>query len=143
MQGEMPKPLQELFAALQENDLDRAAELAVRIWIDGPRRTPDKVNASIRERGREMGKTALPSAFIPDEALTPPAIDRLNDLIVPTMVILGEMDDPSIHAIGDVLATKIRGAQKVVIPGTAHMLNLEKPDEFNRVVLEFLKQSTS
>ena len=33
---------------------------------------------------------------------------------------------------------KIRDSKKIVIPGAAHMINLDKPKEFNDAVLEFL-----
>jgi pimeloyl-ACP methyl ester carboxylesterase len=40
--------------------------------------------------------------------------------------------------IADILEKGIAGAKKVVIPGTAHHLNMEKPEKFNRGILEFL-----
>ena len=40
----------------------------------------------------------------------------------------------------DMLASEIPGAQKIVVPGTAHMINMERPDEFNRILLDFLQE---
>ncbi|MDQ6674982.1 MAG: alpha/beta hydrolase [Chloroflexota bacterium] len=37
-------------------------------------------------------------------------------------------------------ASGIRGARKLVLPNTAHMVNLERPAEFNRAVAEFLDE---
>ena len=139
-QGDMPKPLQELATAIQTKDFDRAAELAVRIWIDGPQRTPDQVDPRIRERGREMARTALPNAFVREEPLQPPAIERLHEIAIPTLVIVGDLDDASIAAIGDLLTTRIAGARQVAISGAAHLPNMDKPEEFNREVLAFLHQ---
>jgi len=34
----------------------------------------------------------------------------------------------------------IPGARQAVIPNTAHHLNLEQPEEFNRLVLDFLAE---
>lgn len=139
-QGDIPKPLQELVAALQAKDIPRAADLAARIWIDGPRRTPAQVDARIRERGREMSLTALPNFFVKEEPLDPPAIERLRELATPTLVMVGELDDPSIATIGELLTTRIAGARKVTIPGAAHLPNMDKPEEFNQSVLAFLQQ---
>jgi pimeloyl-ACP methyl ester carboxylesterase len=139
-QGDVPRPLQELMAALQANDLHQAAELAVRIWIAGPRRTPDQVDARLRERGREMSLTALPNIFVQEAPLEPPAIERLHELAAPTLVILGDLDDPSIAAIGDLLATRIQGARKAIIPGAAHLPNMDQPEHFNQQVLAFLQE---
>lgn len=140
MQGEIPKPLQELGAALQAQDLQRAAELAVRIWIDGPRRTPDQVDARVRKRAREMSLTALPSAFVEEQPLKPPAYERMRELTAPTLVIIGELDDDSIVRVSEMLTTRIAGARKVIIRGAAHLPNMEKPAEFNQEVLAFLQQ---
>ncbi len=139
-QGDMPRPLQELFAALQTNDLQRAAELAVQLWIDGPRRTPDQVDARIRDRARDMSLTALPNVFVEEQPLEPPAIKRLHELAAPTLIVIGEWDDASIATIGELLTTSIAGAQKVIVSGAAHLPNMEKPEEFNQSVLAFLQQ---
>lgn len=63
---------------------------------------------------------------------------RLSEIHVPTLIIVGDQDVRSILQIADVLEKGIAGARKVVIPGTAHHLNMERPEEFNRAVLDFL-----
>jgi pimeloyl-ACP methyl ester carboxylesterase len=138
-QGAMPQPLQELITAANAGDLDRAAEIAVRLWIDGPQRGPDQVDARLRERAHEMSITALPNIFVREEPLEPPAIGRLNQLAIPTLVISGELDDASVGTISELLATQIAGARKATISGAAHLPNMEKPEEFNQMVLGFLK----
>jgi pimeloyl-ACP methyl ester carboxylesterase len=138
-QGAMPQPLQELFTAVNAGDLDRAAEIAVRLWIDGPHRSPDQVDARLRERAHEMSLTALPNIFVREEPLEPPALDRLNQLTTPTLVIAGDLDDASVKTISDLLATRIAAARKAIISGAAHLPNMEKPEEFNQMVLGFLK----
>lgn len=138
-QGDMPKPLQQLFAALQVKDFNQAADLAVRLWIDGPQRTPDQVEARVRDQGREMSLTNLSNIFISEEPLEPPAIGRLSQLATPTLVMAGELDDANVRTISELLATQIAGAQKAIISGTAHMPNMERPEEFNQIVLAFLQ----
>jgi len=49
---------------------------------------------------------------------------------VPALIVVGEEDAPE--------TIEIAGAKKVVLAGTAHHPNMEKPEEFNRVVLDFL-----
>ncbi len=70
--------------------------------------------------------------------MDPPAIDRLDELDVPTLVIVGELDMPDIHEIADLVLAANPNAERIEIDGVAHMVNLEKPEEFNRVVLGFL-----
>ncbi len=138
-QGDIPRPFQQLFAALQANDLKQAAELAVQLWIDGPQRTPDQVNARLRERAREMSLTNLSNMFMREESLEPPAIGRLSQLATPTLVIVGDLDDANLRLITEVLATQIMGARTATMPSTAHLPNMEKPEEFNQIVLAFLQ----
>jgi pimeloyl-ACP methyl ester carboxylesterase len=69
----------------------------------------------------------------------PPTIERLGEIKVPTLVIIGSLDGKNLQNIADMLAARIRGARKVVIPGASHHPPVETPKEFNRVLLDFLK----
>ncbi len=141
IEDEAPEELGEHRAAIERGDIARAAELEANYWVVGPHRKPDQVDSTIRHRISEMNKIALPnqlSELGSEQTLEPPAIHRLNEIRVPTLVVIGDLDDPNIVKIGDLLATQIAGAQKVIIPGTAHFPNLERPAEFNQLVLDFL-----
>jgi pimeloyl-ACP methyl ester carboxylesterase len=72
--------------------------------------------------------------------LDPPAVGRLRELRVPTLILLGTRDSPPIHRIADSLLTAIDGAKLIRFPGAGHMLNLEQPERFNREVADFLKR---
>ncbi len=74
------------------------------------------------------------------QPLTPPAINRLDEIRVLTLIIVGDQDVPEFLKISDIMATGIPGAKKVVIPGVAHLPNMEKPKKFNRIVLDFLSE---
>lgn len=50
---------------------------------------------------------------------------------------------PDIHRIVDLIAERVPGAQKAVVSDVAHMVNMERPDEFNDLVLEFLEAQQS
>jgi pimeloyl-ACP methyl ester carboxylesterase len=64
--------------------------------------------------------------------------DRLQEVRVPTLVVVGEEERSLPRAWMEDLATRIRGARVVRIAGAAHLCNMERPQEFNRAVLEFL-----
>jgi pimeloyl-ACP methyl ester carboxylesterase len=74
----------------------------------------------------------------PVSELDPPAIQRLNDISTPTLVIIGEYDSPDFHSISSILHEQIIETRKVVIPGVGHMSNMEGPERFNEIVLDFL-----
>ena len=69
--------------------------------------------------------------------IEPPAAGRLSEIHVPTLIIVGGEDVEFILTIADKLERDIRGAKKVVIPRTAHHLNIEKPLELIGVVIDF------
>jgi pimeloyl-ACP methyl ester carboxylesterase len=76
----------------------------------------------------------------PHRVFYPPAIDRLSEIDVPVQIVVGENDLADIHGVADRLATDIAHAEKVIIPDAGHMVNMEKPEEFNQVVLDFVAQ---
>jgi 3-oxoadipate enol-lactonase len=128
--------------AYERGDKPLAAEIAAQMWVDGPNRTPDQVDPAVRTAALEM---ILHTFDLPEDGgerlkLDPPAISRLGEIEVPTLVLVGQHDAPDIFAMADKLVADIPGAKRIVMPGTAHLPNMEKPAEFNRNVLAFLRQ---
>ncbi len=58
---------------------------------------------------------------------------------VPTLIIVGESDIPDVHTHAGVIQAGIEGSRRVVLTASGHLVHLEVPDEFNRLVLEFLE----
>jgi pimeloyl-ACP methyl ester carboxylesterase len=140
--GDPPEQWEELVAADNAGDLERISELEVQIWVDGPYRGPDQVDQGVRDLVREMNLIALKneaSGMGYERVLEPPAVNRLAEIQVPTLIIVGDRDRPEIIEAADLLERSIPQARRAVIPGTAHLPNMEKPQEFNRFVLEFLE----
>lgn len=141
-EGDLPPIIQELIAADQAGDLERMNDLQVRLWVDGLYRTPDQVDARVRERVREMKRIALHNATLAastEQPLDPPAVGRLNEITVPTLVVVGDLDVPTTQQAATLMLEQIAGSQRATIKNTAHLPNMEHPDEFNRVVLDFLR----
>jgi pimeloyl-ACP methyl ester carboxylesterase len=63
---------------------------------------------------------------------------RLEDILVPTLVTVGERDLSDFHAIADELAKRIPRAQKAIIQKAGHMCPMETPEVFNKVLIEFM-----
>lgn len=68
----------------------------------------------------------------------PPALGRLGEIKVPTLIMVGEADIPDVHAHCGAIEAGIRGSKRVVVAKTGHLVFLERPDEFNRLVLNFV-----
>lgn len=76
----------------------------------------------------------------PRVKLSPPAIDRLREIKLPTQILVGEKDLDYYHAIADVLADKIKDSRLEYIGDSGHMGNLENEVEFNNLISNFIKQ---
>ncbi len=68
--------------------------------------------------------------------------ERLSNIRVATLLIIGDRDVPAQILMVDNIHTHIPGSKKVLIHGADHIVNMSKPDEFNRTVLEFLRTQT-
>jgi pimeloyl-ACP methyl ester carboxylesterase len=129
-------------AADRAGDLDAVNRAEVRLWVDGPRRPEGSAPAAVRDLVLEMNSSALHSdwASAQDQGIDPPAINRLGDITAPTLVIVGDQDLPHASANADVIISKVRGARSATIKNAAHLPSLERPEEFNRMVLDFLTE---
>jgi 3-oxoadipate enol-lactonase len=68
-----------------------------------------------------------------------PALARLHEIRVPTLLLVGDADIPDVHAHAGALEAGIPRARRVVISNVGHLMYLEKPEEFSRVVIGFLQ----
>jgi pimeloyl-ACP methyl ester carboxylesterase len=124
--------------AFERGDLDAAVEANLRVWL------PDDVDPQVRALVADMQRQAFELQTGHDDLRTkklePPASTRLAEIAVPTLVISGDEDVRDIHEIADKLATEIPGAERATIAGSGHLPSLERPDEFDAVVLAFLRK---
>jgi 3-oxoadipate enol-lactonase len=131
-------------AALARGDLDAAVEANLRLWLAGPRRSLDAVDGEARELVAQMQRRAFEQQgdrMWELAPLEPPASTRLADVQAPTLVLTGDEDVGDIHEIADKLAAEIPGAERATMADAAHLPNLERPDEFDRIVLAFLERT--
>jgi pimeloyl-ACP methyl ester carboxylesterase len=130
-------------AALDRGDLDAAVEVNLRAWVDGPSRTPDAVDPGVRAFVGRMQRDAfeLPEwdpAGAPEAELAPPAVMRLGEIACPTLVVVGELDQPATFEAASRVANEVPDARLVLWPDVAHLPSLERPADFERLALEFL-----
>ena len=131
-------------AALERGDDDEAVEINLRMWVDGPLRSPDEVDPELRRKVGEMQRRAIEiwreaGEEGNHEALVEDWGDRLGEISVPTLVLVGELDRPEMREIAERLEAEIPNSRRETISGTAHVPNMERPEEFDRLVLEFLE----
>jgi pimeloyl-ACP methyl ester carboxylesterase len=114
-ESDPPEQWEELVAADEAGDLERVSELEARIWVDGPYRGPDRVEPGVRDLVREMNLIALrnEASGVGDEPpLEPPAVGRVVEIQVPTLIIVGDLDQPETLERADVLERSIPHTQR-------------------------------
>jgi pimeloyl-ACP methyl ester carboxylesterase len=132
-------------ALLDAGRVAEAVELNLRIWLGSGLDAPARDH--VREEQRRALETILaayerdpppgPVAWLED----PPAAARLDEVLQPTLVVVGGEDVPDFQVIADRFVTESPSARKVAIAHAAHLPGVEQPEEFNRVVLEFLAEA--
>jgi len=70
----------------------------------------------------------------------PPAVDRLAEISVPTLVIRGDQDWEEIQTLAQRIASAIPKAELITMEGTGHLPPLEQPDSFHDHLLRFLER---
>ncbi len=121
----------EVDVAVRAGELRRAMEIELAVWA--PLSAAD---AQVHEIA--MDNTAV---LVSDEPLAespPAAVARLVDIEAATLVVVGDRDLREVHAIADLIARSIPGAQKRVVADADQLVNVGKPEKFNRLVLDFL-----
>lgn len=120
---------------------DDGPEKITELWLKDPFMAPAMEQARLVPR---LQKLALENAhcWLTNQVLQrspkPPAGKRLDEINVPTLLILGGRDVPQAKATVEALEKGISGSKKVVIKGAGHIVNMEKPEEFNEALLAFL-----
>lgn len=136
-----PEKFKLVDAAEEAGDLDLVAELETQIWFDGDRDT-DTVNQEMRELAYNMNRLALANDALELGTRLPntksSTIDRLGEMNMPVLAIVGAQDIPYMHAAFDFMAGTISGLSAVKIDDAAHLPNMDQPVEFRKVVSQFL-----
>jgi 3-oxoadipate enol-lactonase len=121
-----------LVAALQERDYKKAGEVLLGTPVfAGPPESQALIRSMVMENDRLW--------TVPREMVKAPlrAIDRLEEVKIPTLVLIGEKDTYQ-REQADLLARRVPGARLVVVPGGGHLLNLTSPKEFQSAVSSFV-----
>jgi pimeloyl-ACP methyl ester carboxylesterase len=130
-----------IYQAIWQAGREESVQAGRELWLKHILFTPALEQPAVAARLHEMTATYSgwhwthnDRGYYPEK----PAAYRLSEISVPTYVIVGERDTPDLLVVADKLASEIPGAQKALMRGVGHMANMEGPDEFNSLLLDFL-----
>jgi pimeloyl-ACP methyl ester carboxylesterase len=69
-------------------------------------------------------------------------VEEMKRITVPTLIITGDEDWPCLLP-GILMKQSIPSAALAVLPNSGHAINIEEPDQYNRIVGDFLSQVES
>ncbi len=129
--------LNKLFSMVSSIVKESGTNAAVEFLIDSIR------NPKVADR---FGEICLDYSFWhflnsnPVRSIDPPAMKQLERINLPTLIITAEYDIEPCREVADLLEQAIPNAKKVDITDASHQMHMEKPVDFNRIVLDFLSK---
>ena len=134
------------WAAVESGDPEALLETSLRSFLDGPRRAPEESDPQARARiaamsawnfGRGDGYWKKAALQRNPEV---PAPERLAELRMPALLIVGEEDQPEVIELSERLAAGLPDARLVRVPHAGHHVNIERPDVVLPLLREFFAQ---
>lgn len=139
--AEMPPEAWEPVEAMwKAKEWEKLTDWETAFWADGPGQSADRV-PEVRQRVQDwvLDNYRAEKEEGQPQPLDPPAVGRLGEVKAPVLVMLGTLDDPGTVESMRHLAAAVPGARLEELE-SAHMVNLEHPDRFSRVLREFLDE---
>jgi 3-oxoadipate enol-lactonase len=118
---------EELFEA---RDLDGATQLNLDFWV-----APEHHDVVRPQQRRAL---ELQTAHAEPEVIWP-EMPPLSELTMPMLVVVGDRDKPDFRAIGERIVREAPNARLEVVAGAGHLVAVERPEEFDRLLLDFLQ----
>jgi 3-oxoadipate enol-lactonase len=124
----------------EAHEWEALVDLETKLWTDGPGQPETRVDPEVRRKMIEWNLENYRAEQVANKVqrTEPAAATRLAEINVPVLVVWGTVDELGVRSASEKMAAEIGGAQSHVFENVAHMVNLERPDEFNRLVGDFL-----
>lgn len=125
-------------------DVAAMADAQARFMVLGPGRSPDEMPVEAWDLSllmlREMYARRWSSPANHTQWPERPAVDRLHEIGVPTLVVKGLSEVPQVQDVADLYKAGIEGARLLELPDTGHLPSVERPGELTAALVEFLKE---
>ncbi|MCY3811522.1 MAG: alpha/beta hydrolase [Gammaproteobacteria bacterium] len=117
------------------------AELETQVWVDGWGQPTTRVGRTLRNsvKGAVLSTYQAENEEGLPQALEPRAADRLRELTVPVLVMIGALDEARSRATGAHLAATVPDSRSVEVADVAHMIQLEAPERVSEELRHFIQ----
>ena len=142
---DMPEDIETLLEQAEQAEdqkhFDLVNQIEAHLWLDGPRSPEGRVQGSARDLFLRMNIIPLKGASPGKDTPATDSFKRLKEIAAPTLVMWGDLDFPHLQERCALLGKRIKGAKSELMPGTAHLPNLEQPKKFNELLERFLGEA--
>jgi pimeloyl-ACP methyl ester carboxylesterase len=150
-EADIPKEVEAAIIAFDESnqklaeakEWDAVADAETAYWFDGPGQPVDRADPATRAMVREWiysNYAAEKESGIP-QPLDPSADTRLDRLTMPLLAVVGDRDEEWAVASMKYLASAVPNGRFELFENAAHLLNLEYPERFTKLILDFLAEA--
>lgn len=119
---------------------EEVVEAILALPMNEPARAKPEVMAVLSEMARSYSGWHFTHRD-PGRWGAPDGLDRLGEIAVPTLTVTGDRDVADVQMIADTVVAAISEGRRVTLAGVGHSPNLEDPESFDRVSLEFLARA--
>jgi pimeloyl-ACP methyl ester carboxylesterase len=150
-EADIPKELEAAIIAFDEStqklaeakEWGQVADLETAYWFDGPGQPADRADPGTRAMVREWiySNYAAEIEGGSPQPLEPSADTKLDRLTMPVLAVAGDRDEAWAMASMKHLAQAVPNGRLEVFENAAHLLNLEYPERFTKLILDFLAEA--
>ncbi len=112
-------------------------------WLAHPFFTPAQRQPAVAVRLAQIVEEYSGWHFVHENHehhLQPPAAQRLREISIPTLAMVGQYDVPDFLNMTEFIGEEVPQARNIIIPHVGHMSNMEAPEEVNHAMFEFFKE---
>ena len=125
--------------ALSRGNIEGANRIEAHMWLDGPLAEAGRVDGPVRDLFLEMNGARRRQPELTQQEMPDAAIDHLHSITAPALLVVGALDYPDVLEAHELLAEELEDSFAVMLDDTAHLPSLERPEEFDPLLLEFLE----
>ncbi|MEI2688883.1 MAG: alpha/beta hydrolase [Anaerolineae bacterium] len=110
-------------------------------WLTHPLFAPAMRQPAVAARLRQIVADYSGWHFVntnPEQGIDPPAAQRLTELRLPVLALVGELDTPDFRQITAQIGREVPQARALIVPGAGHMVNMEAPEQVTQALLALL-----
>lgn len=131
---------EQIEAAIEAGDLDEANRLEAWMWLDGSDEPEGRMTGAARDLFLDMNGIALRAPETGAEREQPDVWPRAEELAMPVVFATGDLDAGMPAAYYETLAERAPQGRFLLLPGVAHIPQMEQPEAIAALVREIARQ---